>query len=194
MNRNAGMRSESGAVSSKEAAPDSFIQRSLCSFLNHSAIQRSGKRQLFVLPQNEITMRNDPQMNGMIIWCIWFWQRMTKWWWNEGDFWIKGFALLQKYPSFHPHSVIPTAFWNDESERNGVKMNGMPSDWYLSIVIFIPGHSELTENDQMRRNEGVFGSGQKYWILRHLSFWHHSVILSSLRNGVWMDESGAVSI
>ena len=170
-----------------ETAPDSFIQRS---FHIHSSLIRTLKnfrRKLYsvkgVIWELNLKMSSN-EWNDL--WCIGFWLRMTKWWWNEGDFRINGFALLQKYPSFHPHSVIPTAFWNDQSERNGVKMNGMPSDWYLSLVIFIPGHSELTENDQMRRNEGVFGSVQKYWILRHLSFWHHSVILSSLRNEVWM--------
>ena len=38
-------------------------------------------------------------------------------------------------------------------------MNGMPSEWYLSIVIFIPGHSELTENDQMTE----WGQNEEYF-------------------------------
>ena len=46
-------------------------------------------------------------------------------WQNEEEFRIKGFALLQKYPSFHLHSVIPKSFWNDETAWNEAKMNGM---------------------------------------------------------------------
>ena len=51
----------------------------------------------------------------------------------------------------------------------------------LSSFSFL-GIREWHPNDGMRRNEGDFGSGQKNWILRCLSFCHHSVIWSSFRN------------
>ena len=52
----------------------------------------------------------------------------------------------------------------------------------IPIEIFILFHSKMIWNDGMRRNGGVFGEREKKWILRCLSFCHHSVILSSFRN------------
>ena len=109
---------------------------------------------------------------------------MIKWRQNEGDFRIKGFALLQKSPSFHPHPVILRHSWM-------MKLVGMEWKWMECLMnevppffIFIPWHSRMMRNDGMRRNESDFGTEQKNWILRCLSFCHHSVIWSSFRNGI----------
>ena len=79
-------------------------------------------------------------MNRMTIWPIGHSQGMMEWWWNEVYFRTKGLALNQKYPSFHPHSVIPSSFLNDETDWNEVRMSRMTTEWYPSIVIFIPCH------------------------------------------------------
>ena len=73
---------------------------------------------------------------------------MMGWWWNEVYFRTKGLALNQKYPSFHPHSVIPSSFLNDETDWNEVRMSRMTTEWYPSIVIFIPCHFLAFWNDQ----------------------------------------------
>ena len=49
-------------------------------------------------------------------------------------------------------------------------MTRMTIEWYLPIVIFILCYSKMIWNEGMRWNEGVFGGGEKKWILRCLSF------------------------
>ena len=125
-------------------------------------------------------------MNGMIILWIGYWDGMRAWWWNESHFIIQGIALLQKYPSFHPHSVIPTSFLNDETALNEVKMNRMTLEWYSSIVIFIPCHSKHSKMKKEWRNEWEWRWFWKWtinWILRYMSFCHHSIIPASFHFG-----------
>ena len=123
-------------------------------------------------------------MAGMIMWWIGYWPGMTEWWWNEMNSRTKGFALVQKYPFISPHSVIPSSFWNDETAWNEGKCTRMTSEWYLSIVIFIPCHSRHFQMTKEWRNEekwGCFWRGRKKWIQRCLSFCHHSIIQVSFR-------------
>ena len=103
---------------------------------------------------------NERQMKGMIIWWIGYLTWMTEWWWNEMSFWFKGFALIQKYLSFHPHSVISSSFLSDETDGNEVKMNRMTIEWNLCIVVFIPWHSNIFSND-----EGMTEWGQSHPII-----------------------------
>ena len=86
-------------------------------------------------------------MKGMNFWWIGYSTWMTEWWWNEMSFWFKGFAFIQKILSFHPHSVISSSFLSDETDGNEVKMSRMTIEWNLSIVIFIPWHSNMFSND-----------------------------------------------
>ena len=86
-------------------------------------------------------------MKGMNFWWIGYSTWMTEWWWNEMSFWFKGFALIQKILSFHPHSVISSSFLSDETDGNEVKMSRMTIEWNLFIVIFIPWHSNMFSND-----------------------------------------------
>ena len=123
-------------------------------------------------------------MNGMVMWRRGYWWGMTEWWQNEEDFRIKGFALLQKYHSFHPHPVILRHSRMIKLIGMEWKWMGCPLNEIPPFFIFIPWHSRMIRNDGMRRNESDFGSEQKNWILRCLSFCHHSVILSSFRNGI----------
>ena len=58
-------------------------------------------------------------------------------------------------------------------------MTRMAVKCYLPIVIFILCYSKVIWNDGMRWNGGVFGEGEKKWILICLSFRHYSVIPSS---------------
>ena len=50
--------------------------------------------------KDDIRMRNDPQMARMITGYMANWYRMTKWWWNDGNFRNRGFALEKNTPSF----------------------------------------------------------------------------------------------
>ena len=136
---------------------------------------------------------NECQMKGMNFWWIGYSTWMTEWWWNEMSFWFNGFALLQKYPSFHPHSVISSSFLSDETDGNEVKMSRMTIEWNLSIVIFISWHSNMFSNDWGMTEWGwmmVFLKvNKKNWILGHLSFWYHSIIPTSFLGIVkkWKD-------
>ena len=93
----------------------------------------------------------------MITWRIWYWHGMTKWGWNERDFRIKGFALLRKNPSFHPHSVIPTSFLNDEAARNDVRMKSLHCNVSLLVILNILKWHRMTKWGGMR----VFFEEQK---------------------------------
>ena len=64
-------------------------------------------------------------MNRMNISPIGYSHGMMKLWWNEVYNRTKGLAFIQKYPSFHPHSVIPSSFLNDETDWNEVRMSRM---------------------------------------------------------------------
>ena len=108
---------------------------------------------------------------------------MTEWRQNEGDFRIKGFALLQKYPSFHHHSVIP-------SHSRMTKLLGMKWKWLERLLndisplwfsfLVIQGWGGVTG---WGGNDGALGSEQKIWDLKNLSFRPHPVIWSSFHNG-----------
>ena len=127
-------------------------------------------------------------MNRMTIWPLGHSHGMMEWWWNEVYFRTKGLALNQKYPSFHPHSVIPSSFLNDETDWNEVRMSRMTTEWYPSIVIFIPCHFLAFWNDQGMTEWGgmmVFlevDKNTEFWDTSHpatiRSFQPHSFVLS----------------
>ena len=141
-------------------------------------------------------------MNIMTIWPIGHSHGMMEWWWNEVYFRTKGLALNQKYPSFHPHSVIPSSFLNDETDWNEVRMSRMTIEWYPSIVIFIPCHFLAFWNDEGMTEWGgmkVFlevDKNTEFWDTSHpatiRSFQPHSFVLKLskilLRNDVRMTE------
>ena len=128
--------------------------------------------------------------NGMSLeWMEWFYEvkeiRME--WPNDGRmrevFRIKGFALLQKYPSFHPHS--------SQFHHSGMmKLTGMKWNWLecplndippLSFVIRC--HSRHVKMMKEWRNEGKWGCFRKWRKkvkpekpLIPLSFCHSSII------------------
>ena len=85
--------------------------------------------------------QNDLEMVEMKLSRIGYLDGMMEWCWNEGDFKIKGFALVKKSPFISPHSIISTSFLNDKTASNDVQMNGMILKWYISIVFFIPCYS-----------------------------------------------------
>ena len=94
----------------------------------------------------------------------------------------------------------------------GVKMIGMPSEWYHSYVIFHSTPFQAFSNDEGMTEWGemrVFSEVEKKSEARKtshstviLSFQHHSTLMiwnaplndtGMIRNGLWMNESGAVS-
>ena len=134
---------------------------------------------------------NDIRMYGMIILWIVYWEGMREWWWNDAHFRTQGFALLQKYLSFHPHSVIPTSFLNDRNAWNEVKMKRMTLKWYPSIVICIPCHSKHSKMMKEWRNVWEWRWFWKWTtnlILRYISFCHHSIIPTSFHFGKSLEE------
>ena len=141
-------------------------------------------------------------MNRMTIWPIEHSHGMMEWWWNEVNFRTKGLALNQKYPSFHPHSVIPSSFLIEETEWNEVRMSRMTTEWYPSIVIFIQCHFLAFWNDKGMTEWGgmmVFlkvDKNTEFWDTSHpatiRSFLPHSFVLKlskiEMRNDVRMTE------
>ena len=98
-----------------------------------------------------------------------------------GEFQNQGFCLGSKislhFPSFG-HSIIILEW------RNEVELSRISLKWYLSIVIFISFHSRHFEMMKEWRNEEeceCFFRGRKNWILRYLSFYHHSIIPMSFQ-------------
>ena len=79
---------------------------------------------------------------------------MTEWWQNEGDFRIKGLALVRKSPSSHPHSVIPTHSWMTKLIGMEWKWMGCLKNDIPPFFIFIPWHSRMTSK---WRNEEEWG-------------------------------------
>ena len=64
--------------------------------------------------------QNDLEMVEMKLSRIGYLDGMTEWCRNEGDFKIKGFALVKKSPFISPHSIIPASFLNDKTASNEV--------------------------------------------------------------------------
>ena len=92
----------------------------ILSFLPHSDVWLLFGN--FALSGMRLEWESEPGMNGMILWRKGYSHEMTEWGQDEGDFRIKGFALLQKYPSFHLHSVIP-------NHSGMMKLLGMKQKW-----------------------------------------------------------------
>ena len=81
-----------------------------------------------------------------------------------------------------PVSLIILEWWN-WLVWSGTDWNVL---WMISLLCHLSFHVILGmlkwwRNDGMRWNEGDFGSGKKIWILKHLSFHHHSVIPASFQ-------------
>ena len=122
------------------------------------------KRKFFEIemkPKWLLEERNDQQMKGMIVSWIRYWLGMTEWCRNEMNFRIKGFAFILKYPFISPHSVIPSSFINEKIAQNDVKMTRMTIEWYLSIVVIIPCHSQMTKEWWNEEEWGCFWKGRK---------------------------------
>ena len=116
--------------------------------------------------------RNDPQMNGMILWKGEYSDGMTEWSRIREISELRVLPLFKNPPSFD----LIRSFQNDWNE---VEMTRMTVEWYLPIVIFILCYSKMIWNEGMRWNEGVFGEGEKN------EFWdvcHSAIIPSSFRN------------
>ena len=195
MTRNGLWMNESGAVSYKETAPDSFIltpfglipaSRMTRRLVVESCLASRGWFGNFVLTGMRSEWQNDQEMKGMKTWRKGFLYWMTEWWRNEGDFRIKGFALLQKMSLISPSFGHSVSFLNDETDWSEVKIgeNDWNALWMISLLCYFSFHSKLVilkwwRNDRMRGNEGVFGSGEKKWSQKNLSFHCHSVIPAS---------------
>ena len=148
----------------------------------------------------------------MKTWSKGFLYWMTEWWRNEGDFRIRGFALLQKMSLISPSFGHSVSFLNDETDWNEVKRS--ENDWnalwmisFLCYFSFQPFSNDegMTEWGEMR----VFSEVEKKSEARKtshstviLSFQHHSTLMiwnaplndtGMIRNGLWMNESGVVS-
>ena len=92
---------------------------------------------------------------------------------------LEGFSELRVSPLFEklPSFPLIRSFFIILGWRNEVKMSRMTQEWYLSIVIFISCHSEMTGNDGMGRNEAVF-LGEEKTGFRDTS---HSTIIPTFR-------------
>ena len=104
------------------------------------------------------------------------------------DSWMREISELRVWPWFKnlPHFTLIPSFLDILEWRNWLEWSENEWDvlWMTSLLSSFSflGIREWHPNDGMRRNEGDFGSEQKNRILICLSFCHHSVIWSSLRN------------
>ena len=123
---------------------------------------------------------------GMIFeWMEWSYEEKDseKEWPN--DSWMREISELRVWPWFKnlPHFTLIPSFLDILEWRNWLEWSENEWDvlWMTSLLSSFSflGIREWHPNDGMRRNEGDFGSGQKNWIPRCLSFCYHSVILSS---------------
>ena len=101
--------------------------------------------------------QNDQEMKGMKTWRKGFLFWMTEWWRNEGDFRIKGFALLQKMSLISPSFGHSVSFLNDETDWNEVKRseNDWDALWMISFLCYFSFHpfsndEGMTEWGEMR--------------------------------------------